>query len=139
MLVTKDRQLKVSDFGLSKDFTEGALVTSVGTACYVAPEGICELEIAKLTCVVLSGKKYSTSCDIWSCGVIAYILLSAQMPFHGGNNDEIFEKIRVADYTFPSPYFDHISIEGKPCVYLTKSLQHSISSTRSWSLTSNKE
>lgn len=39
VLVTKDRQLKVSDFGLSKDFTEGALVTSVGTACYVAPEG----------------------------------------------------------------------------------------------------
>jgi serine/threonine protein kinase len=35
------------------------------------------------------------------------------MPFHGSNNDEIFEKIRVADYTFPSPYFDHISIEGR--------------------------
>eukprot|EP01126_Amoeba_proteus_P018183 TRINITY_DN1914_c0_g2_i1.p1 TRINITY_DN1914_c0_g2~~TRINITY_DN1914_c0_g2_i1.p1 ORF type:complete len:555 (-),score=85.83 TRINITY_DN1914_c0_g2_i1:127-1791(-) len=100
LLITRDRTLKVSDFGLSKDYSEGsALVTSVGTACYVAPE-------------VLSGKKYTTACDIWSCGVITYILLSAQMPFHGPNNDIIFEKIRVADYVFPSPYFDHVSVEA---------------------------
>eukprot|EP01126_Amoeba_proteus_P023430 TRINITY_DN2354_c0_g2_i5.p1 TRINITY_DN2354_c0_g2~~TRINITY_DN2354_c0_g2_i5.p1 ORF type:complete len:482 (-),score=126.83 TRINITY_DN2354_c0_g2_i5:202-1647(-) len=99
LLITKDRQLKVSDFGLSKDFSNEEMVTSVGTACYVAPE-------------VLSGRTYGTTCDIWSCGVIAYILLSAQMPFHGNGNEEIFEKIKVAEYTFPAPYFEYVSIEA---------------------------
>eukprot|EP01126_Amoeba_proteus_P006132 TRINITY_DN1212_c0_g1_i1.p1 TRINITY_DN1212_c0_g1~~TRINITY_DN1212_c0_g1_i1.p1 ORF type:complete len:341 (-),score=95.12 TRINITY_DN1212_c0_g1_i1:90-1112(-) len=100
LLLAKDRTLKVSDFGLSKDFSQGsALRTSVGTACYVAPE-------------VISGKKYTTLCDIWSCGVIAYITLSGQMPFHGPNNDVIFQKIKTADYSFPSPYFDHVSTEA---------------------------
>eukprot|EP01126_Amoeba_proteus_P037849 TRINITY_DN3921_c0_g2_i1.p1 TRINITY_DN3921_c0_g2~~TRINITY_DN3921_c0_g2_i1.p1 ORF type:complete len:258 (+),score=70.51 TRINITY_DN3921_c0_g2_i1:1204-1977(+) len=94
------------------------MITSVGTACYVAPE-------------VLSGRSYGTTCDIWSCGVIAYILLSGQMPFHGSGNEEIFEKIKAAQYTFPSPYFDYVSIEGLdfidkilvPNLYLRMSLQ----------------
>eukprot|EP01126_Amoeba_proteus_P018195 TRINITY_DN1914_c0_g2_i9.p1 TRINITY_DN1914_c0_g2~~TRINITY_DN1914_c0_g2_i9.p1 ORF type:complete len:406 (+),score=93.71 TRINITY_DN1914_c0_g2_i9:723-1940(+) len=100
LLITNDRMLKVSDFGLSKDYSQGnILITSVGTACYVAPE-------------VLSGKKYTTSCDVWSCGVIAFILLSAQMPFHGSSNEVIFEKVRLAYYVFPSPYFDHVSLQA---------------------------
>jgi len=96
LLVTKDGRIKISDFGLSKDYSKSVLQTSVGTANYVAPE-------------VLSGQNYDFQCDVWSCGVIAYTLLSAQMPFYGNDNREIFDKILALDYTFPDRYFKKVS------------------------------
>ena len=55
---------------------------------YVAPE-------------VLNGS-YDEKCDIWSCGVILYILLCGYPPFPGKNENEIFEKIKVGKLRFPS-------------------------------------
>jgi calcium-dependent protein kinase len=71
----------------------------VGTPYYVAPE------------VLLS--EYDCQCDLWSIGVITYILLCGYPPFNGTSNDEIFEKIRYARYIFYSVDWVGISNEAK--------------------------
>lgn len=60
----------------------------------------------------MSGQNYDFQCDVWSCGVIAYTLLSAQMPFYGEDNREIFQKIVDLDYLFPDRYFKKVSDTG---------------------------
>jgi len=92
--------IKVTDFGLSKDFGKGSLKTSCGTPDYVAPE-------------VLKGQNYDNSVDVWSVGVICYILLCGFPPFYGNNDQQIFEKIMKAKYDFPSPDWDDISDDAK--------------------------
>ena len=76
---TDDAEIKIIDFGLSKQFFESSMRTVVGTALYVAPE-------------VLKGK-YDNRCDNWSLGIIAYVLLCGNPPFYGNNNKEIFARI----------------------------------------------
>jgi len=95
--------IKITDFGLSKSFGESTLQTACGTPDYVAPE-------------VLLGKPYDSSVDIWSVGVITYILLCGFPPFYGKDNQEIFEKIMQAKFDFPSPDWDDISDEAKQFV-----------------------
>lgn len=92
--------VKVTDFGLSKDFGEATLSTSCGTPDYVAPE-------------VLRGAPYDNSVDIWSIGVITYILLCGFPPFYGNNDQEIFEKILKAEYNFPAESWDPVSDDAK--------------------------
>jgi len=92
--------VKVSDFGLSKDFSKDMLRSAVGTPDYVAPE-------------VLGGTVYDNSVDIWSIGVITYVLLCGFPPFFGSTDQEIFAKILKVDYDFPSPDWDNISEDAK--------------------------
>jgi len=92
--------IKVTDFGLSKDFGKASLKTSCGTPDYVAPE-------------VLKGNAYDNSVDIWSIGVICYILLCGFPPFYGNTDQQIFEKIMKATYDFPSPDWDDITDDAK--------------------------
>lgn len=62
--------VKVIDFGTSIEFTrDEKLNARLGTAYYIAPE-------------VLRGE-YDEKCDVWSCGVILYILLCGYPPFNG--------------------------------------------------------
>lgn len=95
-----NEQIKVTDFGLSKDFGEATLSTSCGTPDYVAPE-------------VLRGAPYDNSVDIWSIGVITYILLCGFPPFYGNSDQEIFEKILKAEYDFPADSWDPVSDDAK--------------------------
>lgn len=104
---TKDAEIKIIDFGLSKQFdikheeanTAKALKTIVGTAFYVAPE-------------VLHGK-YDYRCDNWSLGVIAYTLLCGNPPFYGENNKEIFAKVIKGKFQFVASEWKSISKEAQ--------------------------
>ncbi|KAF5743883.1 CBL-interacting serine/threonine-protein kinase 9-like isoform X2 [Tripterygium wilfordii] len=86
--------LKVSDFGLSalsKQVREdGLLHTACGTPNYVAPE-------------VLTDKGYDgTSSDIWSCGVILFVLMAGYLPFEEANLMALYRKICRAEFSCPS-------------------------------------
>jgi len=100
LLLDQDHNIKISDFGLSKDFSAEEMTTSCGTATYVAPE-------------VLTATGYDVACDIWSVGVITYILLSGHIRFDGPDEEKVFDKILSADYSFPSPLWDPVSEEAK--------------------------
>jgi calcium-dependent protein kinase len=52
---------------------------------------------------------YDEKCDVWSCGVIMYILLCGQPPFKGKSHKEIFEKIRYGKFSFIHPEWAHVS------------------------------
>jgi serine/threonine protein kinase len=81
--------IRVADFGLSKIFGEGEyLETCCGSPEYVAPE-------------VLECKPYDKACDLWSVGVITYVLLTGCFPFWDKNNAVLYEKIRNVDYGWP--------------------------------------
>jgi len=92
----------IADFGLSKTFGGGeALETSCGTPDYVAPE------------VITAEGTYDNSVDMWSCGVITYVLLCGFSPFLSSNQTGLFEKIMKAEYDFPDPEWTHISEQAK--------------------------
>jgi len=91
--------LKLIDFGLSTHFTPGhRLSRVVGSSYYVAPE-------------VLK-KSYTESCDLWSLGVIVYMLLSGAPPFYGKNDEAIKGSIVQGEYTFPHELFRDVSDEA---------------------------
>jgi len=96
-----DEIVKIADFGLSKMFTAGEkLMTGCGTPGYVAPE-------------VLLSEEYDNKVDLWSIGVITYILLSGYSPFYAENETGLFEKIMTAEYDFDNECWDDISQPAK--------------------------
>ena len=110
LIVNKDENefpfIKVCDFGTSKIFEAGFVERSVvGSSYYIAPE------------VLL--KRYNEKCDIWSCGVIMYILLSQRPPFGGRDDYEIMETVKTGQYDLSSPPFDTISEEAKDLIRKT--------------------
>jgi len=99
----KDAVLKATDFGLSRFFKEGEpLDEIVGSPFYVAPE-------------VLQ-RKYGKEADIWSCGVILYILLCGWPPFHGDSTQQIFKRIMSQPLDMKSEPWPQISDAAKDCV-----------------------
>jgi len=79
--------IKVADFGLSKNFGDEKMMTSCGSPGYVAPE-------------VLECETYDKAVDMWSIGVILYILLVGYPPFYADNDPALFKKIMACDYDF---------------------------------------
>ena len=100
-----DANLKVADFGLARMLTAGDMMkTACGTPGYVAPE-------------ILKNKGYdSGAVDMWSTGVILYILLCGFPPFYEEELPALFDQILHARYDFPSPWWDNISADGKDLV-----------------------
>ncbi|XP_071742444.1 CBL-interacting protein kinase 2-like [Rutidosis leptorrhynchoides] len=94
LLLDEDENLKVSDFGLSalseSKRQDGLLHTTCGTPAYVAPE-------------VITRKGYDgDKADVWSCGVILFVLLAGYLPFHDSNIVEMYRKIGKSEFKFPN-------------------------------------
>ncbi|KDP22334.1 hypothetical protein JCGZ_26165 [Jatropha curcas] len=105
LLATKasSSPIKLADFGLATYINPGqSLHGTVGSPFYIAPE-------------VLAGG-YNQAADIWSAGVILYILLSGMPPFWGNTKSRIFDAVRAADLRFPSNPWDHITEAAKELV-----------------------
>jgi len=99
-----DSSLKIIDFGLTRQFErEKPMSTKIaGTAPYIAPE-------------VLTGK-YDEKCDVWSAGVISFILLCGYPPFAGDTDPDILKKVKAGSFEFKSPEWDGISQGAKNLV-----------------------
>ncbi|KAK8514174.1 hypothetical protein V6N12_008889 [Hibiscus sabdariffa] len=96
LLLDANGVLKVSDFGLSalpqQVRDDGLLHTTCGTPNYVAPE-------------VINNKGYNgAKADLWSCGVILFVLMAGYLPFEDPNLVGLYKKIFKADFTCP-PWF----------------------------------
>ncbi|XP_039175576.1 MAP kinase-activated protein kinase 3 isoform X2 [Crotalus tigris] len=106
----KESVLKLTDFGFAKETTiQNALQTPCYTPYYVAPE-------------VLGPEKYDKSCDMWSLGVIMYILLCGFPPFYSNTGQAISpgmkRRIRMGQYGFPNPEWAEVSDEAKQLIRL---------------------
>lgn len=97
----KDSPIQVIDFGLARHHFdhEPPMTTVLGTPYYIAPEVL--------------RNKYDKSCDLWSVGVIAYILLCGYPPFNGNNNDETHRAVSHGVYYFPSREWKGTSRESR--------------------------
>ncbi|KAK9182708.1 hypothetical protein WN944_025854 [Citrus x changshan-huyou] len=93
LLLDRDGNLKVSDFGLSalpEQIKNGMLHTACGTPAYTAPE-------------VVARRGYDGAvADAWSCGVILFVLLAGYLPFDDSNLLAMYKKVNRRDYQFPS-------------------------------------
>jgi len=95
--------LKLIDFGFSKVWDSKHLMHQCcGSLCYVAPEVL--------------HRKYTDQADMWSMGVMVYILLSGQPPFRGHDDQEIIENILNNNYTFKRPQFKSVSLQAQTFV-----------------------
>ena len=99
-----DSQVKIADFGFAKKcLSPNSLTTQCGTPGYVAPE-------------ILEGVAYDTKSDMWSLGVIIYILLGGYPPFIEQNQRELFRKIRRGQYEFHEEYWGSVSADAKDLI-----------------------
>ena len=95
--------IKIIDFGTAKIFNkEKSENLVIGSAYYIAPE-------------VLQ-RNYTEKCDIWSCGVIMYILLTGRPPFYGNTDDEIIYRIKSGKYDLTKYPWGVISKEAKELI-----------------------
>ncbi|XP_056368337.1 calcium/calmodulin-dependent protein kinase type IV-like [Oenanthe melanoleuca] len=103
--LSPDAPLKIGDFGLSKILDEqDTMKTVCGTPGYCAPE-------------ILHGCPYGPEVDMWSVGVITYILLCGFEPFFDPRGDQfMYSRILTCDYEFVSPWWDEVSPNAKDLV-----------------------
>ncbi|KAA6381255.1 MAG: putative Calcium/calmodulin-dependent protein kinase type 1 [Streblomastix strix] len=97
-------QIKVSDFGFSRVVEKKQMMTTCcGTPDYVAPE-------------VLARKGYDAECDLWSLGVIMYVLLCGYPPFYDDNDAILYEKIQSGHFAYDSPVWETVSAPAKDLI-----------------------
>lgn len=90
-----DFDIKLIDFGTSRIFNKPKIFDKlVGTCYYVAPE------------VILKG--YHKQCDLWSCGVVLYVMLAGKYPFNGDSEEEIYESIKKGKFSLSEEEFKNI-------------------------------
>ena len=105
VLIDKElgNSLKIIDFGTSIEIKQGELLTTThGTSYYIAPEVL--------------NKKYNEKCDVWSVGVMLFILLSGKPPFDGADDNEITENVKIGKYKFDGKQWKKISDDAKDLI-----------------------
>ena len=96
-------RIKICDFGTSLMVEKGGIQKKiVGSSYYIAPE-------------VLKNN-YNEKCDIWSCGVILYILLSGKPPFNGDDDNEVMANVTTGQYDLHCAPFNRISNSAKDLI-----------------------
>lgn len=104
LLVSKESDhlgsIKVADFGFATRVHGLEKLPQCGTPGYVAPE-------------ILKHEPYGLACDMWSIGVIAYILLGGYPPFNEKTQKALFNKIKVGKYEFHADYWKNVSKEAQ--------------------------
>ncbi len=102
-----DTTVKLADFGFAKEINPGGegseLKTTCGTPGYVAPE-------------IIMGKPYGKEVDMWSLGVITFILLCGYPPFYHENQAQLFKLIKKAKYKFDPEFWSEVSDDAKDLV-----------------------
>ncbi|KAK1906641.1 Protein kinase C theta type [Dissostichus eleginoides] len=90
VLLDSEGHIKIADFGMCKENMQNDTLTSTfcGTPDYIAPE-------------ILLGQKYNSSADWWSFGVLLYEMLIGHSPFHGQDEEELFQSIRTDNPFYP--------------------------------------
>ena len=99
IFLTKDGIVKLGDLGICRvlNSTKSKAKTAIGTPYYMSPE-------------VISGKKYCRKADIWSLGVLLYLMCTFNLPFDGNSLAKIAIKINKGYYEpIPSHYSANIS------------------------------
>ena len=90
LLLTKDNDIKIIDFGLSNYYEGNYLSTPCGSPCYASPE-------------MVASKKYDGfKIDIWSCGIILYAMLCGYLPFEDKSNEILYKKILHCKVDYPN-------------------------------------
>ncbi|ODV90767.1 hypothetical protein CANCADRAFT_110668 [Tortispora caseinolytica NRRL Y-17796] len=95
--------VKVADFGLSKVIWDLQTMTPCGTVGYTAPE-------------IVRDEKYSKAVDMWALGCVLYTMLCGFPPFYDESIEALTKKVATGQYTFLSPWWDHISKSAKDLV-----------------------
>lgn len=96
--------LRLGDFGSAAWFGDGRPMAGlVGTPYYVAPE-------------VVAGREYTEKVDVWSAGVVLYLMLSGTVPFQGATAPETFEAVLRGNLRFPPRAFAAVSPEAKDLI-----------------------
>jgi calcium-dependent protein kinase len=95
--------IKLIDFGTAKFFDEGNIQRGlVGSSYYIAPEVI--------------KRKYDEKCDIWSIGVIMYIMLTGIPPFYGSDDESILLHVSIGKYDTTSDNYLNLSDDAKDLI-----------------------
>ena len=93
--LNKDFSVKITGLNFSKDLIQDNMGSTIlGTPLYMSPDIIERVDDK-------SNKKYNTSADLWSLGVITYELLTGSMPFNGSDTRDLFTQIEKGVYTLP--------------------------------------
>ncbi|KAJ8747742.1 hypothetical protein K2173_013067 [Erythroxylum novogranatense] len=101
VLFDSRNRVKLADFGSADRLGAGEGMRSVvGTPYYVAPE-------------VLTGREYNEKVDVWSAGVVLYVMLAGIPPFYGETVEEIFEAVVRGNLRFPPRIFRTVTTEAK--------------------------
>jgi calcium-dependent protein kinase len=108
MFMSNFKDIKLIDFGTAIELPKRKKLTKlIGTSYYLAPEVIAE--------------NYDEKCDVWSCGIILYILLCGYPPFNGVSNNDIYNAIRYSKLNFNQNNWSNISKEA--ITLITKMLE----------------
>ena len=97
---SRNLEIKIVDWGYATQMKQRERLHEMdGISYYIAPE-------------VLEGD-YDEKCDIWSCGVILYILLCGYPPFYGDTDEDIYKQVLKGEYDFPKEEWQNVSEEAK--------------------------